>query len=453
MPNDNVTYDLTHTRNGNTDEFQFGSGGTPTPSGDVSNSTVTFSEAAVRDNITSGSTLSVLFGKIKKWFSDLKTVAFTGSYNDLTDQPTIPVVPTVGDATITITQGGVTKGSFGVNDTENKTIALDAGGGGSVPDVTGSATVDSNVGTPGVTVTTTGSGTQADPYNLAFAFTNLKGAQGNPGQNGTDGQDGAPGADGTDGTSAYCSVTKSGNTATITCTDANGTTTAQVSDGTNGTNGTDGQDGAPGADGSSAYCSVSKVGSTATITCTDKNGTTTATVSDGQNGTNGTNGSNGTSAYCSVSKSGSTATVTCTDANGTTTAQISDGTQVVANPAGTASTDLTKLEVGGTVYSIPSGGGSFAYEVVEVNKAISGSLVQGGYSDYEIGVTLPNSTDVPVAFAPMVAGSWECVVSNLFYTPHVVTGLPVVKVTLRNISSGTAQLSVIKGLLFYKHSS
>lgn len=449
MPNDNVTYDLTHTRNGDTDEFQFGSGGTPTPSGDVSNSTVTFTEAIVRDNITSGSTLSVLFGKIKKWFSDLKTVAFTGSYNDLTDKPTIPVVPTIGDATITITQGGVTKGSFGVNDTENKTIALDAGGGGgSVPDVTGSATVDNNTGTPGVTVTTTGSGTQADPYNLAFAFTNLKGAQGNPGQNGSDGSDGAPGVDGTDGTPAYCSVTKSGNTATITCTDANGTTTAQVSDGTNGSNGSDG---APGADGSSAYCSVSKVGGTATITCTDKNGTTTATVSDGSNGTNG---SNGTSAYCSVSKSGSTTTVTCTDANGTTTAQVNDGTTVVANPAGTGSTDLTKLEVGGTVYNIPSGGGgSFPYEIVEVSQNVSGSLVQYGYSDYEIGVTLPNSTDVPVAFCPLLAGSWECVVSNVFYTYHPVTGLPVVKVTLRNISSGTASLSAIKGLLFYKHSS
>lgn len=34
--------------------------------------------------------LSALFGKIAKWLSDLKTVAFTGSYSDLTDKPTIP---------------------------------------------------------------------------------------------------------------------------------------------------------------------------------------------------------------------------------------------------------------------------------------------------------------------------------------------------------------------------
>ena len=32
---------------------------------------------------------SILFGKIKKWFSDLKTVAFSGNYNDLSDKPTI----------------------------------------------------------------------------------------------------------------------------------------------------------------------------------------------------------------------------------------------------------------------------------------------------------------------------------------------------------------------------
>ena len=32
----------------------------------------------------------MLFGKIKKFFSDLKTVAFTGSYTDLSNKPTIP---------------------------------------------------------------------------------------------------------------------------------------------------------------------------------------------------------------------------------------------------------------------------------------------------------------------------------------------------------------------------
>lgn len=52
-------------------------------------------------------------------------------------------------------------------------------------------------------------------------------------------------------------------------------------DGRDGTDGQDGQDGAPGADGFSPSASVSKSGDTATITITDKDGTTTATVRDG----------------------------------------------------------------------------------------------------------------------------------------------------------------------------
>lgn len=54
------------------------------------------------------------------------TSNFSGSYTDLTDKPTIP---TVNDATITFTQGGVSKGSITLNQAGNQTIALDAGGG------------------------------------------------------------------------------------------------------------------------------------------------------------------------------------------------------------------------------------------------------------------------------------------------------------------------------------
>ena len=64
-------------------------------------------------------------------------VASTGAYNDLSGKPTIP---TVNNATITFTQGGVTKGYFTLNQSSNKTIELDAGGGGSsLPDQTGNA--------------------------------------------------------------------------------------------------------------------------------------------------------------------------------------------------------------------------------------------------------------------------------------------------------------------------
>ena len=66
--------------------------------------------------------------------ASLATVATSGLYSDLTGTPTIP---TVNDATITITQGGVTKGSFTLNQSSGDTIALDAGGGSSLPSQTG----------------------------------------------------------------------------------------------------------------------------------------------------------------------------------------------------------------------------------------------------------------------------------------------------------------------------
>ena len=77
--------------------------------------------------------------------NDVATVATSGSYNDLTNKPTLatvatsgsyndlsnkPAIPTVNDATITITQGGTTKGTFTLNQSSNATIALDAGGSG-----------------------------------------------------------------------------------------------------------------------------------------------------------------------------------------------------------------------------------------------------------------------------------------------------------------------------------
>ena len=54
-----------------------------------------FAEATKRENIASGEKISILFGKIRKWFSDLKAVAFSGSYNDLSDKPSIPAAVAV----------------------------------------------------------------------------------------------------------------------------------------------------------------------------------------------------------------------------------------------------------------------------------------------------------------------------------------------------------------------
>ena len=199
-------------------------------------------------------------------------------------------------------------------DGESGELYAPSGSGGVTPVISATATVDDTSGDPEVNVVKTG--TDEAP-SFAFNFTGINGVQG---QNGTD------------GTSAYATVTKSGDTATIICTDDNGTTTATVSDGENG---------ADGSDGTSAYATVTKSGDTATITCTDANGTTTASVSDGHNGANGTDGS---SAYASVSKVGSTATITFTDANGTTTATVSDGTNGQGVPSGGTSGQYLKKD-------------------------------------------------------------------------------------------------------------
>lgn len=65
--------------------------------------------------------------------SSLSAVATSGSYNDLSNKPTIP---TVNNSTIEFTQGGVSKGSFTLNQATGTTIELDAGGaGGYHPDL------------------------------------------------------------------------------------------------------------------------------------------------------------------------------------------------------------------------------------------------------------------------------------------------------------------------------
>ena len=71
--------------------------------GDASNTTVAFSAASARENVKTGEKLSAIVGKIAKWFADLKTVAFTGSYNDLANKPTIPDVSGKQDKSTAVT--------------------------------------------------------------------------------------------------------------------------------------------------------------------------------------------------------------------------------------------------------------------------------------------------------------------------------------------------------------
>lgn len=77
---------------------------------------LTTSKANKSDVYTKTQTDSLLNNK--------SNVGHTHNYNDLTNKPTI------GNGTITITQGGVTKGSFTTNQSGNSIIALESGGGG-----------------------------------------------------------------------------------------------------------------------------------------------------------------------------------------------------------------------------------------------------------------------------------------------------------------------------------
>jgi len=91
------------------------------PNVTTDNQTPTVEEASTRTNLASGDTLKTIVGKIKKFFSDLKAVAFSGSYNDLIDTPTIP---TVGDGELTIQLNDATVGNFTANQSGNETINL-----------------------------------------------------------------------------------------------------------------------------------------------------------------------------------------------------------------------------------------------------------------------------------------------------------------------------------------
>lgn len=49
-----------------------------------------FVEQKERSNLTTKDKLPVIFGKLSKWYADLRPVAWSGNYSDLTNKPTIP---------------------------------------------------------------------------------------------------------------------------------------------------------------------------------------------------------------------------------------------------------------------------------------------------------------------------------------------------------------------------
>ena len=168
----------------------------------------------------------------------------------------------------------------------------------------------------------------------------MDGAMGPQGQTGPKGDPGSQGPAGSDGYSPTASVSKSGSTTTISITDKNGTTTAQVSDGAPGTPGTPGNDGDDGVTPITTVTQITGGHNIAFSYGTGDSRNTDFDVMDGQDGEDGytpikgvdyfdgqpgQSGEDGYSPSVSVSKSGTVTTLTVTDKTGTTTAQINDG--------------------------------------------------------------------------------------------------------------------------------
>lgn len=105
--------------------------------------TSTLSNYAQVSTLASYVTLSQLSTTLSDYA--LKSELFSGDYNDLTNKPTIP---TVNNNTITITQGGVTKGSFTLNQNSNQTIEVD-----DVPGMIGETIFSDTSGSTALTLT------------------------------------------------------------------------------------------------------------------------------------------------------------------------------------------------------------------------------------------------------------------------------------------------------------
>ena len=98
-------------------------------------------------------------------FPTLATVATSGSYNDLSDKPTIP---TVNNATLTIQQNGTTVKTFTANASSNVTTDIQC------VDLTNNQTVGGNKNFTGITGTHDVIPTTTDAYDLGSSTNKWK---------------------------------------------------------------------------------------------------------------------------------------------------------------------------------------------------------------------------------------------------------------------------------------
>ena len=211
---------------------------------------------------------------------------------------------------------------------------------------------------------------------------------------------GEPGQAGADGYSPSATVTQTASGATISITDKDGTTTADIS------NGTDGQDGAPGTDGYSPSATVTQTSTGATISITDKDGTTTANVN---NGTDGTDGTDGFSPVATVIPTATGATVSITDAQGTTTADITNGTDGTDGQAATIAVGtVTTLQPNQSAYVTNVGTSSAAIFDIGIPQGQKGEAGSGSgdmlAADYDPNNTVKNAGGITDYVATQIPG-------------------------------------------------
>lgn len=144
--------------------------------GDASNVTTEFTTATTRSNLTTKEKLSISLGKISKWFSDLKTVAFSGNYNDLSNKPTSLPASDVSSWAKATTKPTYTKAEVGLGNVDNtadanKSVkyAISAGSASSASKATG--VVDYANSAKTIQIGYAGSGISGDAINYIAGYT------------------------------------------------------------------------------------------------------------------------------------------------------------------------------------------------------------------------------------------------------------------------------------------